>query len=140
MQNGGKMAIVLFSGTVDKMMALGMISSGAVAMRMDLNIYLTFWGLQAFAKEAQGMEPKFSGDYADLASMMAQVMKEKSVPSLFDSLRQINKLGNVKIHACTVTMDLLGQTKEDFIDLVDDTIGVGQYVEMAKHADITLFI
>ncbi len=132
--------MVLFSGTVDKMMPVGIISSGAVAMGMDVDIYLTFWGLEAFAKKAQGIEPKFSGDYVDMAPMMAQVMKEKKVPSLFDTLKQVKELGNVRIHACTMTMDLLGQTKEDFIDLVDDTMGVGEYVEMAKDADITLFI
>lgn len=140
MQNGGKMALVLFSGTVDRMMPVGTLASGAVAMGMDVDIYLTFWGLQAFHKKSQGMEPKFSADYADMAPMMARVMKEKNVPSLFETLKQVKELGNVKIHACTMTMDLLGQTKEDFVALVDDTMGVGEFVDMAKDADITLFI
>ncbi len=132
--------MVLFSGTVDRMIPVGIISSGAVAMGMDVDIYLTFWGLQAFNKKVQEMEPKFSADYADMATMMAQAMQEKNVPSLFETLKQVKELGNVKIHACTMTMDLLGQTKEDFIDLVDDTVGAGEFVSMAKEADFTMFI
>lgn len=140
MENGGKLALVVFSGTTDRMMPAGILASGAVAMGMDVDIYLTFWGLQAFSKQAQGAPPKFSGDYAEMAPMFQQVMQEKNVPSLFETLKQAKDLGNVKIHACTMTMDLLGQAKEDFIDLVDDTMGVGEFIDRAKEASVTLFI
>ncbi len=46
----------------------------------------------------------------------------------------------MKIYACTMTMDLLGQTKADFIDLVDETAGVGEFMERVKDAGMTLFI
>lgn len=140
MQNGGKMALVVFSGTADRLMPVGILSSGAVAMGMDVDVYLTFWGLQAFHKKSQEMEPKFSTDYADMAPMFAHLMQEKNVPTIFETLKQAKELGNVKIHACTMTMDLLGQTQEEFIDLVDDTMGVGEFIERAKSADIALFI
>ncbi len=140
MQNGGKLAMVMFSGTTDRMMPAGIMAGGAVAMGMDVDIYLTFWGLQAFSKQAQDAPPKFSGDYAEMAPLFQQVMQEKNVPSLFDSLKQVKEMGNVKIHACTHTMDLLGQTKDDFVDLVDDTMGVAEFLEKAKDASITLFL
>jgi len=135
-----KLAMVVFSGTVDRLFPVGILASGAVAMGMDVEIFLTFWGLQAFAKRSQGMPPKFSVDYADMAPMFAQVLKQKNVPSPMETLRMAKKLGNVKVYACTMTMDLLGQTKEDFIDLVDDTAGVGEFMDRAKDAQTTLFI
>lgn len=141
MENGnGKLAMVVFSGTADRLMPVGILASGAVAMGMDVDIFLTFWGLQAFSKRAQGAPMKFSGDYADMASMLAQVMKEKNVPSIFETLKQAKEIGNVKVFACTMTMDLLGQTKSDFIDLVDETAGVGEFMDRAKDANTTLFI
>ena len=140
-ENGnGKLAMVVFSGTMDRLMPVGILASGAVAMGMDVDIFLTFWGLQAFSKGAQGKPPKFSGDYADMAPMFAQVMKQKNVPSPFDTLRMAKQLGNVKVYACTMTMDLLGQTKGDFIDVVDRTTGVGEFMDLAKDAKMTLFI
>ncbi len=132
--------MVVFSGTTDRLMPVGVLASGAVAMGMDVDIFLTFWGLQAFSKRAQGAPPKFSADYSDMAPMFGQVMKEKNVPSVFETLKQAKDLGNVKIFACTMTMDLLGQTKEDFIDLVDATAGVGEFMDRAKDASSTLFI
>ncbi len=135
-----KLAMVVFSGTVDRLFPVGILASGAVAMGMDVEIFLTFWGLQAFAKRSQGMPPKFSADYADMAPAFAQVLKQKKVPSPIETLRIAKKLGNVKIYACTMTMDLLGQTKADFIDLVDETAGVGEFMERVKDAGMTLFI
>lgn len=140
MANNGKLAMVVFSGTMDRLFPVGVLASGAVAMGMDVEIFLTFWGLQAFSKKAQGEHPKFSADYAEMASMFAQVLEEKNVPSPFETLRKAKELGNVKIYACTMTMDLLGQTKDDFIDLVDVTAGVGEFIDKAKDANITLFI
>ena len=136
----GKLSMVVFSGTMDRLMPVGILASGAVAMGMDVDIFLTFWGLQAFSKRAQGAPPKFSGDYADMAPMFAQVMKQKNVPSPIETLKTAKKLGNVRVYACTMTMDLLGQTKEDFIDVVDKTAGVGEFMDMAKDAKMTLFI
>ena len=46
-----KMSIVLFSGTVDKLMPVGIMASGAVAMGMEVDIFATFWGLNALRKE-----------------------------------------------------------------------------------------
>ena len=134
------MAIIVFSGTMDRLMPVGILASGGVAMGMDVEIYLTFWGLQAFHKSSQGKPPKFSSDYADMSPMFAQVMKQKNVPSPFETLKKAKEIGNVKVYACTATMDMLGQKKEDFIDLVDKTAGVGEFVELARDAKITLFI
>jgi len=135
-----KLAMVVFSGTIDRLFPVGILASGAVAMGMDVDIFLTFWGLQAFSKRAQGAPPKFSSDYAEMAPAFAQVMRQKNVPSPIETLATAKKLGNVKVYACTMTMDLLGQTKEDFIDLVDATAGVGEFMERAKDAKMTLFI
>jgi peroxiredoxin family protein len=134
------LALVVFSGTTDRLFPVGILASGAVAMGMKVEIFLTFWGLQAFAKRSQGMPPKFSVDYAEMAPMFGQVLKQKNVPSPIETLRMAKKLGDVRIYACTMTMDLLGQTKEDFIDLVDETAGVGEFMDRAKDASMSLFI
>ena len=135
-----KLAMVVFSGTTDRLFPVGILASGAVAMGMDVEIFLTFWGLQAFSKQAQGAPPRFSADYADMAGMFAQVLKQKNVPSPIETLAKAKELGNVKVYACTMTMDLLGQKKEDFIGLVDATAGVGEFMEKARDAKMTLFI
>ncbi|WP_188882333.1 DsrE/DsrF/DrsH-like family protein [Alicyclobacillus cellulosilyticus] len=54
-------------------------------------------------------------------------------------LEQAKSLGNVRIHACAMTADLMGLTVDDF-ELVDDIVGVGEFVQMASEAATTMYI
>jgi peroxiredoxin family protein len=81
-----------------------------------------------------------SKDFEDMASLVMQVMKEKKVPSWYDTLKRAKELGNVKIHACSMTLDLLDIKKESLDEIVDDIMGVGEFIETARNSKITLFI
>lgn len=135
-----KLAMVVFSGTVDRLMPVGIIASGAVAMGLDVEVFLTFWGLNSFRKDSLTSNTKMSRDYEDMAPMMMQLMKAKNVPSWFDTLKKAKEIGNVRIHACAMTYDLMNMKKEDLADIVDDVMAVGEFVDMAKDAKFTLFI
>jgi peroxiredoxin family protein len=135
-----KIALVVFSGTVDRLLPVGIIASGAVAMGMDVEIFLTFWGLNAFRKENVNLNQSFSKDYEEMKGVMMELMQRKGVPSWYDTLKKAKELGNVRIHACAMTYDLMGLKKEDLVDIVDDVIGVGEFVDIAKDAKFTLFI
>ncbi|MEM0118690.1 MAG: DsrE/DsrF/DrsH-like family protein [Nitrososphaerota archaeon] len=135
-----KLAMVVFSGTVDKLLPVGIIASGGVAMGLDVEIFLTFWGLNAFRKDWVNRNTRFSKDYEDMAAMMMQVMKDKNVPSWFETLKKAKEIGNVRIHACAMTYDMLQMKKDDLVDIVDDVMAVGEFVDIAKDAKFTLFI
>lgn len=135
-----KMSLIVFSGTMDKLMPVGIMASGGVAMGMDVEIFATFWGLQSLTKGASEQPPRMSKDFEDMAPMMMQMMKEKNVPSWLDTLRTAKELGNVKVLACAMTADLMGLDKDSFDDIVDDIVGVGEFVDSARDSKITLFI
>ncbi len=71
--------------------------------------------------------------------MVAKLMHEKQVPSWFDVLQMAADVGDVKVHACAMTMDLLEIEKDDLVDMVDDVIGVATFVSMSEGANV-LFI
>ncbi|MFP3214403.1 MAG: DsrE/DsrF/DrsH-like family protein [Nitrososphaeria archaeon] len=135
-----KLAIVVFSGTVDRLLPAAIIASGGVAMGMDVELFLTLWGLNAFRKDSVNSNMRFSKDYEDMVPVMMQIMKNKNVPSWFEMLKKAKEIGNVKVHACAMAYDLLDMKKEDLAEIVDDVIGVGEFINIAKDAKITLFI
>ncbi|MGC9117165.1 MAG: DsrE/DsrF/DrsH-like family protein [Conexivisphaera sp.] len=137
---GGRLAMVVFSGTADRLLPVGIIASGAVAQGMDVDVFLTFWGLLAARKDQLDAPPKFSADYSEMARAMGELMRAKNVPSWYETLKRAKEVGTVRVHACAMTYDLMGMKKEDLADIVDDVIGVGEFVDMARNADITLFI
>ncbi|HUG15260.1 MAG TPA: DsrE/DsrF/DrsH-like family protein [Thermomicrobiales bacterium] len=143
MDNGtgvDRMAIILFSGTVDKLMAASILTSGGVAMGMEVELFLTNWGLQAFRKDAWKTNAKISAEYAEFAPAMMAAMQEKNVPSWMDNILQAKELGEVRVNACGMTMELFGMQKCDLEDIVDDVVGVAGFVGDAQDAKITLFI
>lgn len=135
-----KMAIVLFSGTVDKLLAASILASGGVAMGLDVDIFLTTWGLQAFRKGAAATNMKVSKDFEEFAPAMAAAMQAKHVPSWLDTLKQAKEIGTVHVYACGMTMELFDMKKDDLDEIVEEVAGVAGFVGDAQDAKITLFI
>jgi peroxiredoxin family protein len=135
-----RMSLVVFSGTADKLTAVATLATGAAAMGMQVDLFLTFWGLEAFKKDANGNVPLVSAEFAELGPMMREVMQAKRVPSWLDTLRAAREIGDLKVYACSATMELFGHTLEDLDDIVDEVTGAASFIDRAKDSKITLFI
>jgi peroxiredoxin family protein len=135
-----RMSIVLFSGTVDKLMAASILATGAAAMGMDVELFLTTWGLMAFRKDDYKTNMRVSADFADYAPVMMEQMQAKKVPSWMENLQGAIEIGNVHIAACSMTMELYGLQLKDFEPIVDEVTGVATFVERARESALTLFI
>lgn len=134
-----KFSIVLFSGTVDKIMAATIMATGAVAMEKKVTLFLTFGGLLAFKKDAWKIGGQFSKDFEPYAADAMRVMQEKNVPHWMETLRQAMELGAVDVKACGMTMDLFGLKLEDLEPVVSEVTGVAAFVEAAE-GGTTLFV
>jgi peroxiredoxin family protein len=135
-----RMSIIVFSGTVDKLMAASILATGGAAMGMEVEIFLTTWGLEAFRKDNYKTNMKVSKDFEEYAPVMMEQMMVKKVPSWMDNLKGAMEVGDVKILACSMTMELFGMKLEDLEPIVTEVTGVATFVERAKEGRITLFI
>jgi len=136
-----KLAIIAWSGTVDKLYPVAILSSAAAAAGWEVEVFFTFWGLNAIRKDMLNAPPKTSADFAEYGPAVAQAIKQMNLPPWYELLRQAKAMGNVKIYACSTTTELFGiKDKSDLADFVDDIVGAATYLERAKDAAITLFI
>lgn len=135
-----RLSIIAFSGTVDKLMAVSTLATGAAAMGMEVEIFLTFWGLDAFRKGAWRENMRISKDFEDYAPAMMKAMQAKHVPGWLETLKGAMEIGNVKIYACSMTMELFEFKLSDLEDVVTEITGVASFVEHAKESKTTLFI
>ncbi len=135
-----RMSIVLFSGTVDKLLAASILATGAAAMGMQVELFLTTWGLLAFRKDDYKTNTRVSADFADYASVMQEQMQAKKAPSWMDNLQGAKEIGEVHIAACSMTLELYGMQLSDLEPMVDEVTGVATFVERAKESKITLFM
>lgn len=135
----GPMSIILFSGTADKLQAAATMVSGAAAMEVETHLFLTFWGLNAFRKDMITTQQPMSPEYGEFGAMLGKLMVEKQVTPWHDVLRTAKEIGDVRVHACAMTADLMDLTLADFDPLVDDMIGVAGFIESSRDGQV-LFI
>ncbi len=132
----GKLSIMMFSGTADKFIPLGILTQAAAAMGMEVHVFVTGFALYGFTKEHHDLP--FSTEFAGLAPALVQGMAVSHVPSWDVMLRQAREMG-AKVHACSSMCEVMGLKMEDFNDLVDDIVGAASFVQMSENAE-TFFI
>lgn len=139
-QTTERMSLIVFSGTVDKLMAASILATGAAAMGMEVEVFLTTWGMMAFRKGDYQTNTRISKDFEDYGPAMMEAMQTKKAPSWMDNLLGAKEIGDLKVYACSMTMELFGMTIKDLEPIVDDVTGVAAFVDRAKDSNITLFI
>jgi len=138
-ENKKKLSLIVFSGTIDKLMPVGILASGAAAAGYEVNVFFTFWGLNSITKKSmEGMQP-IDKNYEQFGPVMMQRMKEMNFPMWTQLLEQAKEVGEVKVIACSTTMEFFGIKKEDLAPFVDDIAGVATFLDRAE-GGITLFI
>lgn len=151
--------MVVFDGDMDKAMAAFIIANGAAAMGSQVTMFFTFWGLNVLRKGQRikvkkGFMEKMFGmmmprgvdklkisrmNMAGMGTvMMKKVMRKKNVSSLQELMESAMKNG-VRIVACTMSMDVMGITKEELVDGIEYA-GVASYLGAADEANVNLFI
>lgn len=139
-QTAERMSLIVYSGTVDKLMAVATLATGAAAMGLEVEVFLTFWGLMAFRKDDYKTNTRISKDFEDYKSAMMEAMQAKKVPSWMDTLKGAKEIGDVKVLACSMTMEMFDMKLSDMDPIVEDVTGVAAFVDRAKDGRITLFI
>ncbi|MDA8345539.1 MAG: DsrE/DsrF/DrsH-like family protein [Thermaerobacter sp.] len=134
-----RMSVILASGDADKLLPVGVLASGAAAMQLDVEIFLTMWGVLAFRKGAIGDMP-VSATFKEREAEFKDLLVRHKVPNLIEMLETAKEIGNVRVVACGMTLDLFGLKREDLEDVVDGVAGVGEFIESAKEGKLTLFI
>jgi peroxiredoxin family protein len=135
-----RMSLVLFSGTMDKLMAASILATGASVMGMEVDIFLTTWGIEALRKDAYKTNHRVSSDYADYSPVMLEAMQAKQAPTWMGNLLGAKEIGDVHIAACSMTMQLFNLKLSDLEPIVDEVTGVATFIERARESKITLFI
>ena len=156
-EDNSNMTMVVFSGDLDKAIAAFIIANGALTMGKKVTMFFTFWGLSILKKKNLAkksfiekmfamMLPKNSQDlpvskmnfFGIGAKMIRSVMKKKNIMSLEELIKKAIDSG-VNITACTMSMDVMGISKEELIDNINYG-GVGQYLGEAEKSNNNLFI
>jgi len=153
-----RVALVVFSGDLDRVLAAFIIATGAAAMGQQVSMFFTFWGLSVLKKDSQLsgktlfqkmmalMSPGSSKSlpvsqmnyFGVGAKMLRSMMKEKNVNSLEEMISLARELG-VRMIACEMSRDLMGIKESELVAGLECG-GVASFLADSLKSRTSLFI
>jgi peroxiredoxin family protein len=153
-----RVALVVFSGELDRVLAAFIIATGAAAMGQQVSMFFTFWGLSVLKKGSQLagktllqqmmalMSPGSSKSlpvskmnyFGVGAKMLRSMMKAKHVNSLEEMIALARELG-VRMIACEMSRDLMGIKESELVAGLECG-GVASFLADSLKARTSLFI
>ena len=154
-----KLSLIAFSGDYDKLTAIFTLATGAAAVGYEVNIFFTFWGLDAI-KQKRGrafigsnwltkifgymmgglsVTPNSRFNFLGIGpKIFRYLMRKNNVATLEELVEAATALG-VNLYACEMAMHVLGLKKSDFIHEVKDVLGAATFLQLSEGGR-TLFI
>ncbi|MBF0556823.1 MAG: DsrE/DsrF/DrsH-like family protein [Nitrospirae bacterium] len=153
-----RMAVIASKGTLDMAYPPLILASTAAAMDVDVQIFFTLYGVDIINKKKYrnlqvspignpampspipmpniiGMLPGMTPMATSMMKGMIKKINWPSIPELVDACREMD----VKMLACTPTLEMTNVHKEDLVDGIM-VAGAAEFLNFALDADITLFI
>ncbi len=157
-----KIAFICSKGTLDMSLPALVMGWAALGNGIDVTIFFTFWGLDIINKHRvdhleiapvantsmkmsmMGIPgnlgiPNIVGILPGMTAFATKLMKDKmkalEVPPVREYLQMLVDAG-AKLYACKMSVDMMGLTKEDFVDGVIDIVTAGDFMDMTEGAQI----
>jgi peroxiredoxin family protein len=155
-----ELVIVNWSGDLDKVWPVLILSSTAAASGVRCRVFVTFWGLLPFVKDQKRivgenwmqkmltLMQRPGIDHLKLSKMnflgmgpwmMDTLRRKYNVASPRELLEAATAMG-VEFIPCQMTMDMFGLKREDLIDEMGEPAGAATAIEIMTEADASLFI
>ncbi|MBQ8521848.1 MAG: DsrE/DsrF/DrsH-like family protein [Bacteroides sp.] len=154
-----KLSIIAFSGDFDKLTAVFTLATGAAAVGYEVNVFFTFWGLDAIKQQTGRafvggnwltrlfgymmggvkVAPNSRFNFLGIGpKIFRHLMRKKNIATLEELIEAAKALG-INLYACEMAMHVLGLEKKDFIHEVKDVLGVATFLRISEGGQ-TLFI
>ena len=159
MEQKKKLSLIAFSGDFDRLTAVFTLATGAAAVGYEVNIFFTFWGLDAIKKKkgrsftGRGLMGKLFGFMMGGVAVAPTsrfnflgagpkifrwMMRKNNVATLEELIEAAHEMG-INMYACEMAMHVLGLEKNDFVREVKDALGVATFLELSEGGR-TMFI
>jgi peroxiredoxin family protein len=146
-----KVSIIISKGSLEGIYPGLIMANGARAEGIEVNLFFTFFGLDAIHAKRQehvkvatvgnpGLHlATWAGGLPGVSSLMTHYLERKmgdlDIPSIPEFVEMIADTG-AGIYACKASVDLFALEKNDFIPQVQDIITVGEFYAMAAGGHI----
>ncbi len=146
-----KISLIISKGSLEEIYPGLIMANGARAEGIEVNVFFTFFGLDAIHKDRQdhikvatvgnpGLHfPTWAGGLPGVSALITKKMEhdieELDFPSIPEFIEMISDTG-AGLYGCLASVELFKMEKEDFVEHLDEIITVGDFYEMAAGGHI----
>jgi len=146
-----KVSIIISKGSLEGIYPGLIMANGARMEGIDVNVFFTFFGMDAIHKERHdhvkvatvgnpGLHlATWAGGIPGMSSIvthqLAKKMEELDIPPIPEFVEMIADSG-AGLYACQASVDMFDLTRDDFIEQVGDIITVGEFYAKAAGGQI----
>jgi len=146
-----KICFIASKGTLDMAYPALVMANAALGEGIDTHIFFTFWGMDIITKKYQDHlkftilgnpathMPQGLGGLPGMTAMATRMMKKQieglDDPGIPEFLEMITAAGG-HLWACKMSFDMMGLTREDLIDEVEDIISATDFIELSAGAQV----
>lgn len=146
-----KVSIIISKGSLEEIYPGLIMANGARAEGIDVNLFFTFFGLDAIHQDRHdhikvatvgnpGLHiPTWAGGLPGVSALVTRSMEHKieelDFPGISEFIEMISDTG-AGIYACLASVDLFEIKREELIDQTTEIITVGEFYEMAAGGHI----
>ena len=123
--------VFCLSGTREKLQFAAMASSVAAVCGRPVTIFLSMNAFPLFLKDGPKSAPT--------EGAFGEAMAGKNVPPFDTIFRQAVELGDAKIYACSMAMDVMGAKEGDLADHVSGVMGLTKFLSDAEGGQLVTF-
>lgn len=163
MADDRKIAFICSKGSLDMAYPALVMGWAALGNGIDVTIFFTFWGMDMINKHRvdhlelapvgnpsmkmsmMGIDagnlgiPNLAGVLPGMTAVATSLMKDKmkklEVPPVREYLQMLVDAG-AHLYACKMSVDMMGLTKDDFVEGVQAIVTAGDFMDMTDGAQI----
>ena len=137
--NDEKVGLFIHSGEYDKIYNALSIAIAAVSNNIQVFCLFSYSALSQLKKENIN-KIIIENDENELTQKFSDLLKENRIQSISDMIKMAKTTENIKIYACSASMNILNIKEEELIDDVDNTIGIVKFLELIEKSMFVLYI
>ena len=153
-----KITFICSKGNLDMAYPALIMANGALSEGVEVDIFFTFWGMDMINKgtwdklqfsmlgntamhmpgstkhipQGLGGLPGMTG-YA--TKMLKKQIAEQEVPPVPEFMQMLSDMG-ARFWACKMSVDMMGLTKDDMFNEVEDIINVNEFIELSQGSQV----
>jgi peroxiredoxin family protein len=125
--------ILLCSGEHEKLQMAAMTASVAAVSERPVELFVSMNAMFAF-EAGLDAEQRYHG------GRMSEVLKSRKAPDAIDLLRQGKELGEMKVWACSMALDVLDWNMDSLVEeLFDGARGLTRFLSDAESGQLVTF-